>query len=149
MGDIVTERLVESFPHLLNYDFTKGLEETLDAIAQGNANWIEELDKFYADLTTAALTEAGDPEGGMRPNDPTPTPIECPTCGREMQVRTGQTGVFLGCSGYNLPKAERCTTTLPLVPGEEAVEVSDDSDEQAEAAELASIQSKRRCSAVQ
>ena len=59
MGDIVTERLVESFPHLLNYDFTKGLEETLDAIAQGHANWIEELDTFYADLT-AALTEAGD-----------------------------------------------------------------------------------------
>ena len=43
-----------------------------------------------------------------------------------MQIRTGQTGVFLGCSGYGLPKDEKCTQTLPLTPGEEVVEISDD-----------------------
>jgi len=143
MGDIVTERLVECFPHLLNYDFTKGLEETLDAIAQGQANWIDELDKFYADFTES-LSRAGDndaTEGGMRPNDPTPTPISCPKCEREMQIRTGQTGVFLGCSGYGLPKNDQCTQTMPLTPGEEVVEIGGD-EAQAEQQEL---QNKRRC----
>lgn len=143
IGDIVTERLVECFPHLLNYDFTKGLEETLDAIAQGNAHWIDELDKFYTDFTEA-LAKAGDSdatEGGMRPNDPTPTPISCPQCDREMQIRTGQTGVFLGCSGYGLPKKEQCTQTMPLTPGEEVVEIGGDEAQ----AELQELQNKRRC----
>ena len=143
MGDIVTERLVECFPHLLNYDFTKGLEETLDAIAQGQANWIDELDKFYTDFTED-LARAGDSdttEGGMRLNDPTPTPISCPKCEREMQIRTGQTGVFLGCSGYGLPKNDRCTQTMPLIPGEEVVEIGGDEAQ----AELQELQNKRRC----
>ncbi|MBC19939.1 MAG: DNA topoisomerase I subunit omega [Planctomycetaceae bacterium] len=143
IGDIVTERLVECFPHLLNYDFTKGLEESLDAIAQGNSFWIDELNKFYDDFTDA-LKRAEDSDttsGGMRPNDPTPTPISCPECDREMQIRTGQTGVFLGCSGYGLPKKEKCTKTLPLTPGEEVVEIGGDEAQ----AELQELQNKRRC----
>jgi len=67
----------------------------------------------------------------MRLNAPTETDIECTTCGRNMQVRTGSTGVFLGCSGYALPPKERCKSTMNLVPGDEAVNV--DEDEEAEA----------------
>ena len=50
-------------------------------------------------------TEAagGDGKNAMRQNAPTDTDIECPKCGRHMQVRTASTGVFLGCSGYALP----------------------------------------------
>ncbi|NNC98780.1 MAG: DNA topoisomerase I subunit omega, partial [Gammaproteobacteria bacterium] len=48
-----------------------------------------------------------------------------------MQVRTGSTGVFLGCSGYALPPKERCKQTMNLVPGDEVVNV--DEDDEAEA----------------
>jgi DNA topoisomerase-1 len=58
-----------------------------------------------------------------------------------MQIRTGSTGVFLGCSGYSLPPKERCTATLNLLPGEEAESVNAD-DEEAEAKEL---RNKKRC----
>ena len=64
----------------------------------------------------------------MRANTPTRTDIDCSKCGREMQLRTAGTGVFLGCSGYALPPKERCTNTQNLVPGEEAVDVEKDAE---------------------
>lgn len=57
-----------------------------------------------------------------------------------MQIRTGTTGVFLGCSGYNLPPKERCKSTLNLTPGDEAISV--DADEEAESRLLIK---KHRC----
>jgi DNA topoisomerase-1 len=80
----------------------------------------------------------------MRPNTPVPTDIACPTCGRKMAVRTGRTGVFLGCTGYDLPKNEKCTKTINLVPGEEAVTVTGPDDEAAEG-DADALRAKKRC----
>jgi len=131
MGDIVTERLVESFAELMDYDFTANMEDSLDAVAKGDKHWRALLDEFYSEFSNTLLKAQNDDDGGMRPNEPTETDIECPTCGRLMQVRTGSTGVFLGCSGYALPPKERCKKTMNLVPGEEAVNA--DEDDEAEA----------------
>jgi len=133
MGDIVTERLVENFTDLLDYEFTARMEDNLDDIAQGKKQWIDVLNDFYAEFTTQ-LEQAKSEEGGMRENNPTETDIKCPTCSRNMQIRTGSTGVFLGCSGYNLPPKERCKTTLNLTSGDEAISV--DADEEAESRQL-------------
>jgi DNA topoisomerase I len=138
MGDIVTDRLVENFGDLLNYGFTAGLEDKLDSIAQGKADWIKELDDFYAHFTKE-LQQAED-ETGMRKVDPTPTQIACKVCGRPMAVRTARTGVFLSCTGYNLPKDEKCSATMNLVSGDEAVDA--DLDEESESRAL---QHRRRC----
>lgn len=145
MGDIVTDRLAENFPNLMDYSFTARMEETLDEIAEGKRSWRDVLNEFYADFQKKLEAAQGegsgkDAKGGMRANLPTETDIACPTCGRNMQVRTGSTGVFLGCSGYSLPPKERCTTTLNLLPGEEAI--SADADDEAEA--LAQ-RKKKRC----
>ncbi len=139
MGDIVTERLVESFSDLMDYSFTANMEESLDTVAEGKKDWIELLDEFYSDFSKT-LDKAQSTEGGMRTNDPVGTDIECPNCSRTMQIRTGATGVFLGCSGYSLPPKERCKHTMNLAPGEEAVNV--DEDEEAESKQL---RQKRRC----
>lgn len=146
MGDIVTDRLVENFPNLMDYGFTAGMEEILDEIADGGRHWKDVLDEFYRDFVAKLESAQGEGSGkqavgGMRANLPTDTDIDCPTCGRPMQIRTGSTGVFLGCSGYSLPPKERCTATLNLLPGEEAVAVNAD-DEEAEAKEL---RNKKRC----
>jgi DNA topoisomerase-1 len=138
MGDIVTSRLVENFDDLMDFGFTASMEEKLDHIADGDSNWTEVLDNFYGGFQKK-LDSAGE-DGGMRPNTPVDTDIPCPTCGRHMQIRTGSTGVFLGCSGYSLPPKERCTQTLNLIPGEEAI--SADEDEEAESRRL---MEKRRC----
>jgi DNA topoisomerase-1 len=142
MGDIVTERLVESFSDLLDYGFTAKMEEALDEVADGDRNWQDLLNQFYDDFVEK-LTQAQNTESGMRNNAPTETNIPCTTCGRNMQIRTGSTGVFLGCSGYALPPKERCKTTMNLVSGDEVVSVDDDNEN--EEAEVQLLRNKKRC----
>ena len=142
IGELVTDRLSENFDNLMDYGFTAGMEEQLDKVAHGEAMWNQVLDNFYSDFS-AKLGQAQALEGGMRPNAPTDTDIECPTCGRHMQVRNGSTGVFLGCSGYGLKPKERCTTTMNLIPGEEAVDV--DQDEEGESKLLRRMKKCEKC----
>ncbi|MBU0808382.1 MAG: type I DNA topoisomerase [Gammaproteobacteria bacterium] len=118
MGDIVTERLSESFSNLMDYGFTAGMEENLDDVAHGEREWKNVLDEFYGDFKKK-LEVASDSVNGMRANTPTLTDIACRDCGRPMTIRTASTGVFLGCSGYALPPKERCKATVNLVPGDE------------------------------
>jgi DNA topoisomerase-1 len=139
MGDIVTERLQESFPDLLDYSFTATMEERLDEVAEGSLEWHQLLDQFYAGFTDQ-LQSAEQADGGMRPNEPTMTDIACATCERPMQIRTASTGVFLGCSGYALPPKERCKSTVNLVSGDEAI--SEDADDEAESRQL---RTRHRC----
>lgn len=139
MGDIVTERLVESFDDLMDYGFTASMEESLDVVAQGGKNWRKVLDEFYAGFTKK-LKSAQSKTKGMRDNNPVDTDIACAMCGRHMQIRTGSTGVFLGCSGYGLPPKERCKNTMNLVSGHEAIDA--DADEEAESKQL---RAKHRC----
>jgi len=127
IGELVTDRLTENFTDLMDYGFTASMEEQLDKIAEGKARWHDVLDTFYGDFSDK-LDQAKSAEDGMRTNEPTDTDLACATCGRHLQVRTGSTGVFLGCSGYGLKPKERCTTTVNLIPGDEAVDVEEDAE---------------------
>jgi len=129
IGELVTDRLMENFDNLMDYRFTATMEEELDKVAQGQAQWDTVLNEFYGDFSGKLVT-AKDVENGMRVNAPTDTDITCPNadCGRHMQIRNGSTGVFLGCSGYGLKPKERCTKTVNLIPGEEAVDVEKDEE---------------------
>ena len=94
VGEIVTDRLRESFEDLMDYGFTAGMEEKLDEIAEGHKNWKDVLDDFYSDFCVQLEAAKGEGEGklavgGMRANMPTDTDVACPTCGRQMQVRSG------------------------------------------------------------
>ena len=138
IGEIVTDRLVESFADLLDYSFTAGMEQDLDQIASGDRQWLSVLDTFY-DGFSRKLAAAARPDG-MRPNTPTETAVACPACGRAMQVRSASTGVFLGCSGYSLPPGERCTKTVDLTPADEAADADRDDEGESRA-----LRAKRRC----
>ncbi|MCI5106257.1 MAG: type I DNA topoisomerase [Pseudomonadales bacterium] len=142
MGDIVAERLQESFSDLMDYDFTAKMEDSLDDVAAGDKDWKKLLNDFYEGFTSQ-LAKAEADDGGMRANNPTDTDIECPKCGRPMQIRTASTGVFLGCSGYALPPKERCKSTINLTPGEEAIRT--DTAEEAEEQENILLRQKHRC----
>ena len=143
MGDIVTDRLTASFPDLMDYTFTAALEDKLDHVAEGDTDWKDVLDNFYGDFKLK-VEHAKDADG-MRPNDPTDVPdVHCDICDRPMQLRTGSTGVFLGCTGYNLPPKERCKGTKNLMPVEAFANL-DDSDNDDEAAEVKDLMEKKRC----
>ena len=139
IGELVTDRLVESFADLLDYSFTAVMEQDLDQIASGDRQWNGVLDAFYRDFSDK-LKAAAQPDG-MRPNTPTVTGISCTACGRPMQIRSASTGVFLGCSGYALPPKERCKQTIDLTPADEAADAEGGDDE----GESRLLRAKRRC----
>ena len=140
IGDIVTSRLGDAFPDLMDYGFTAALEEDLDEIAEAKDDWKAVLDRFYKGFTKQIAAS----DEKMRGNEPVPTPIACTVCSRPMSIRTGRTGVFLGCTGYSLPPKERCTTTVNLVPGSEVAAVSDVEEETSEA-EAKLLHEQKRC----
>ncbi|HBO38166.1 MAG TPA: DNA topoisomerase I subunit omega, partial [Pasteurellaceae bacterium] len=130
MGEIVTDRLDQSFSELMNYDFTANMEDILDQIANGQKNWKTELNHFFKDFSSQlSQAELDALEGGMKPNSLVLTDITCPTCERKMAIRTASTGVFLGCSGYALAPKERCKTTINLIPEAELLNILDSESE--------------------
>ncbi|MDN3679816.1 type I DNA topoisomerase [Vibrio tapetis subsp. quintayensis] len=140
MGEIVSDRLDDSFNDLMNYDFTARMEAKLDQIAEGETSWTGVLDQFFVDFTgDLEKAELDEEVGGMKPNNIVETDIECPTCSRHMGIRTASTGVFLGCSGYALPPKERCKTTINLGDEEGIINVLE------EDVETAALRAKKRC----
>ena len=124
IGHIVTERLLESFDDIMDYEFTANLENNLDKVAQGEADWRNILDDFYTSFKND-LINASDDHTGMRGNKPTSTNINC-VCGNpNMVIRNSSNGVFLGCSGYQNLGDDKCKETLNLISGDEAVSVDD------------------------
>ncbi len=136
IGEIVTDRLVESFSNLMDYNFTAAMEVQLDEVAEGKIGWLEVLNQFYADFSQRL--KKADQDDGMRINKLVEIDLPCTACQRSMQIRTASTGVFLGCSGYLLPPKERCKETVNLIHGDEIA--SDD-----EFAEVNALRSKHRC----
>jgi DNA topoisomerase-1 len=141
MGEIVTDRLESNFRELMNYDFTARMENSLDQVANNEAEWKAVLDSFFSDFSQQLDHAEKDPEeGGMQPNQMVLTSIDCPTCSRPMGIRTASTGVFLGCSGYALPPKERCKQTINLIPENEVLNVLEGDD-----AETNALRARRRC----
>ena len=138
IGHIVTERLLENFDDIMDYDFTANFEDNLDKVANGEMDWKEVLDNFYSAFKND-LDAASNDESGMRANNPVLTDIICPECEKhQMVIRNASNGVFLGCSGYENSGNEKCKKTLNLTSGDEAVSVDD--QEEAE-----NLLIKKRC----
>jgi len=138
IGDIVTDRLVENFNDLMDYGFTASMEEDLDKVAQGDREWRTVLDEFYKEFKQ----QVEDADDKMRRNEPVKVAeITCSACGKPMMVRSARTGVFLSCSGYELPVKERCKQTINLIAGEESESIKGDEDE----TETRELLAKRRC----
>ena len=138
IGMIVSDRLLENFDDIMDYNFTASFENRLDDIANGEAHWLEVLNEYYKAFQ-ADLDQAMDEFNGMRRNNPVITPLSCPECNtNNLNIRNSATGVFLSCSGYNNAQEYQCKKTLNLISGDEAISI----DDQQEAENLLI---KRRC----
>ncbi len=98
LGEIVVDLLVESFPRILDYNFTAEMETKLDEIEEGKADWLEAMHKFYGAFTRW-LEKAKDKMRNIKAMEE-PTDIACEKCGRSMVIKWGRFGKFLACSGY-------------------------------------------------
>ena len=95
LGFLITDMLVENFADIMEVKFTAAMEDKLDQIESGKADWVDTLKDFYKPFSED-LVKA---EKEMRTKTE-PTGIKCEDCGEEMLKRWGKNGFFLGCSGY-------------------------------------------------
>ncbi len=113
-GRLLTAFLERFFERYVSYDFTAGLEESLDDISGGRAEWQKVLEAFWRDFKpktveimnqkpseiTAALDEFLAPFLFPEKEDGT-DPRLCPACGEgRLAMRGGRFGAFVACSNY-------------------------------------------------
>ncbi len=95
-GEMVTQKLIEHFPTVMDLKFTSYMEEELDKIEEAHLDWVHVLHEFY-DPFKAALDKA---QTGMERARSEPSEYTCKECGKPMVYRLGKNGRFLACSGY-------------------------------------------------
>ncbi len=98
LGFLVTDLLVESFPDVLNVEFTASMESMLDDIEEGKERWVEAMRRFYDPFAKDLERAAAEMRDVKREGQP--TDIDCPKCGAKMVVKWGRSGEFLACSRY-------------------------------------------------
>jgi DNA topoisomerase-1 len=93
VGRVVIEFLTDNFNSYVDYDFTAGLEDELDAVSRGEKDWIPVMNEFWKPFQQLI---------GKDYDRPYPKPVDekCPDCGKHLQMSLGRGGFFLGCSGY-------------------------------------------------
>ena len=107
LGIVVNDVLKKHFGNIINVEFTAGIEEKLDAIADDKTPWQNVIKEFYAPFDKD-LTEA-EKNLERQKVEPQKTDHLCPKCGKPMVIRDSRSGQFLGCSGY-----PDCKTAMPL-----------------------------------
>lgn len=110
LGMFVIDFLVKYFAELFDYKFTARMEEKLDRISDGQANWLESLKQYY-ELLQKYLKHGHETES-IKKNG-IPVEDKCPRCGRNLVIKEGRYGRFKACSGY-----PECDYSEPLVKRE-------------------------------
>lgn len=109
LGKTVVELLRAYFPRIIDVEFTAEMEDKLDAVEEGNADWVKLLREFYEPFKTE-LSKADQELGKIKVREEVSDEI-CEKCGRQMVVKTGCFGKFLACPGF--PEC-RNTRALPV-----------------------------------
>lgn len=98
LGRVVTDKLIEAFPKIMEIGYTRDMEQHLDEIEEKHRDWVQMLREFYhpfqSDLEAAyqGLNHAK--------AETQPAPHRCPECGGETAYRFGRNGRFLSCAAY-------------------------------------------------
>lgn len=102
IGELVRDGLVDRFA-FIDLDYTRGLEEQLDQIAEGQARYLDVVSAAWAALDDELATLA---------DAALPIAHPCPTCSKALRRIKGEYGFFWSCSD------RECKTTLPDAKGQ-------------------------------
>ncbi len=113
VGRVVNRFLTEHFTPYVDYDFTSGLEDDLDAVSRGERDWVPLLESFWKPFHERVEDKAQ----SVTRRDVTQEQLDeaCPQCGKPLSIRLGRRGRFIGCTGY--PECDY-TRNLPGKEGE-------------------------------
>ena len=108
LGNAVNNIMMTAFPTIVDVKFTANMESLLDGVAGGTVEWKEIIRNFYPDLKVA-IDEAEKELEHVKIEDEV-TDVICDKCGRNMVIKYGPHGKFLGCPGF-----PECHNTKPYL----------------------------------
>ena len=111
LGFIVNDLLVLSFPDLFDVEFTAKLEDRLDGIETAGEKYQKLLSKFYK--TFSKGVEAASKGMLSMRGVGFATGIACPECNKQLHLKVGRNGHYIGCNGY-----PECSFTTNYTRGE-------------------------------
>ena len=121
LGEVVNRIMKQSFPSIVDTDFTANLEYLLDKVGDGSVQWKTVVRNFYPDLMDAVHMAEKELETVTIADEVTDE--ICENCGRNMVVKYGPHGKFLACPGFpecknTKPYLEKIGMKCPLCDGE-------------------------------
>lgn len=98
VGRIVSRFLTNYFTRYVDYEFTAQLEDTLDAVARGEKEWIPVLEAFWQPF----IKQIHEIDEQVQRKDITTEQLDvkCPKCNQPLAIRLGKRGRFIGCTAY-------------------------------------------------
>lgn len=108
IGEVVNNMMKQSFPSIVDVNFTANMEGLLDMVEEGKVEWKEIIRNFYPDLEEAVKKAEKDLET-VKIEDEV-TDVICEECGRNMVIKYGPHGKFLACPGF-----PECRNTKPYL----------------------------------
>ena len=121
IGVQVNDLMMQYFPDIVDYQFTARMEEDLDMVASGQAEWTEVIHEFYHPF--AEDLKKAQAEMPVTKSGPEPIGRKCPDDGGELVIRYGRFGKFISCSNfptcrYTEPWLEKIGVRCPKDGGE-------------------------------
>ena len=97
-GEVVSDFLETNFPNYISDTFTAEMEDKLDAIAEGKAEYLKTLKDFYGPFQKEVKAKGGiEKVTNLGEADPS---IKCPKCQGPMIIKLSKNGKFLSCKNY-------------------------------------------------
>ncbi len=109
LGEVVTDKLVEGFPKIMDIGYTRDMEGELDKVEEDHLDWIDMLHRFYGPFKLALEEAHGTMTHAKAETTPAPKEYRCTVCGSDLVYRFGKNGRFLSCSNY-----PACTYACPI-----------------------------------
>ena len=98
LGKVVTDKLVEAVPEIIEVGYTRDMEQQLDDVEEKHSDWVEMLHSFYGPFKRS-LDKAYEVLAHAKA-ETQPAPYSCPQCGGRTVYRFGKKGRFLSCANY-------------------------------------------------
>ncbi len=108
LGKVVTDIMAGHFNDIVDVAFTAKMEQELDAVEDGNADWVKIIRTFYGPFAEQ-LKKAEKELEKVKVADEV-SDVICEKCGRNMVYKMGRFGKFLACPGF-----PECRNAKPIV----------------------------------
>ena len=87
LGEVVTDKLIEAFPEIMDIGYTRDMEAQLDKVEDEHLDWIEMLERFYGPFAERLERAHEELTHAKAEVQPAPEEYRCATCDASARLR--------------------------------------------------------------